>query len=155
MFISQDAVHFFTSFPAAFFHYTRASTALSTLLSQFFACIKKLSYTYFDPDWNDRICDYGLTYEELKNKYGRANDYRNASALYNGKYGFITKILYSINNEGKVISYSFYINPDIEHYQIIEFLNKNFFYKNSNRPFVRNFQYKGKEMINYVSIANA
>ena len=115
--------------------------------------LKKLSYTYFDPDWNDRLCDYRLTYEELRKKYGVADDKKETYAFYKGKYDFVTEIIYHFNNDGEVDQYSFYVNPDIKTSMIMNYLNSKFIYKDSNAPYVRNFQYNGKEMINSVTIS--
>ena len=115
---------------------------------------RKLIYTSYDPNWDDRICDYRLSYDDLKNKYGRAKIYKDNQAYYDVKNAFVTQISYFFDSEGEVESYSFYVNMDIPQSMIVEFLDKRFLYKNSNRPYVRNFQYKGKEMMNYVSISD-
>ena len=112
----------------------------------------KLIYTRFDPNWDDRICDYKLTYEELKSKYGRGKFYNGSQASYDVKNDFVTNISYFFDSKGEVEKYSFYVNMDIDQSLIVDFLNKKFFYQDPSYPYVRNFQYKGKEMLNYVSI---
>lgn len=73
----------------------------------------KLVFTRFDIEWDDRRSDYGLTYDELKRKYGLANNYQYGIATYRGivKDDFISQISYDVSKK-YVTSYTAVLRTD-------------------------------------------
>lgn len=104
-----------------------------------------LTYTHLDVEWDDRIDDYGLTFDDLVKKYGvyRAND---GNLHFDVDNDFISRIMYSFTNE-KVSSYSVDINMDVETRMVNEYLQKSYKRMNSVAEYVRNIQINGKEML--------
>ena len=134
---------------------------LTTYSATFHSEEKKLVYSSFEPDWDDRIDDFGLTLEELEKKYGRTSTNYETHTPLGTQVGFKKKI---IKNDFVEKIY-YYLNPHVHMYSILvkniisiqaidDYLNKRFIYSywggNEQSPkwqYIKNVQVGGREII--------
>ena len=127
---------------------------LSTYSAKYYKSENTLIYTRFDPNWDDRIADYGLSFDDIVTKYG---DYRTQSqhrqiTYTNIKNDFVSEITYFLNPQ--VYQYHIIVNDDIPNSMIEDYLESKFLYKNSSRPHVKNVIIDGREMFIWVSLGD-
>ena len=113
---------------------------------------RKLIYSAFEADWDDRRSDYGLTDKELEEKYGLSNRDSLGQKDYDIKVknDFIIKISYALKgNPRRVDSYSALLNIDFPVEMIDDYINRKYAYYSYNDDYKhgKNIQIDGKEMI--------
>ena len=105
---------------------------LSTYSARYYPQEKKVIYTYIEPDWDDRRSDYGLSYEDLKKKYGYPSTPAKFSTVgYSLKKDFIRQVFYSLSPNivsGSVTSYSMYLNSDVTKEMVENYLYRKYNY---------------------------
>ena len=118
---------------------------------------KKLTYTYFQPDWDDRSDDYGLTYNELIGKYGLPHfPTMYGIVSYYVKKDFVRHVTYSLRpniQKGTVDMYYMYLSTDVTKEMIDVFLKRKYNYCNNlARPYEygKNIVVDGEEYIMFV-----
>mgnify|MGYP002623918853 CR=1 FL=1 len=122
----------------------------SSYSARYYENSNKIIYLRQDPDWDDRIDDYGLTAEELLLKYGSySRKDNNTLSFYGIKNEFVGEITYYLNP--KVYKYRIVVNMNITKDMIIEYVNRKFLYWNIIHPYAKNIQINGKEMILEIS----
>lgn len=133
----------------------RKNYLLATFSARYHAENGKLEYTSFDPNWDDHIEDYGLTFDELKTKYGnyKSKDKIDTQVTYIIKNDFVDQITYFLNPN--VYMYHIKVNFRIPVSMIENYLNVKFRYWDTSRPHVRNIQVDGTEMLLRVSVSNS
>ena len=126
---------------------------LSTYSAKYHPEQRKLIYTAFDLNWDDRRSDYGLTDEDLEKKYGTPICDSLGIKTYDiVKNDFIVNISFSLKgNPRRVSSYSAQLNIDIQVGMIDDYIQRNYpYYDKSNYEGFKNgknIQIEGKEMI--------
>ena len=125
---------------------------LSSMSARYGSNSKAITFTYFEPDWDDRRYDYGLTIEELIEKYHIPEENHDGQIKYNIKIknDFISKITYHISGKPqKVTSYSAVINLKFNPKIIDDYIKKKylFFDYNSNYKYGKNVIINGKDYI--------
>ena len=135
--------------------YTDNSNYLfSTLSAKYYKDAHKIIYTRFDPEWDDRIEDYGLSFDELVSRHGNYSDkekWRSEWIKFNNiKNDFIAEITYHLNP--MVYKYSIIVNMDIPMTMIDDYINRKFLYWDVLHPHTKNIQINGKEMFIFVSV---
>lgn len=128
---------------------------LSTFSARFYPQKNKLIYTGFDPQWDEHIDNYGLSFEELIEK-NRPNVpvYQSSSMVkYNLKNDFAGMIIFYPNPQPNHPYIKIAVNNEIKIRMIDEYLDKKYTYTywNGQWQFLRNVQINGKEMIIKVS----
>ena len=127
---------------------------LSTFSAKYIRNRQKLIYTGFDPEWDERTDDYGLSFDELIEKHGSywTKNNTNTMVIYNVRNDFVGRISYYL--EPNVFKYHISVNIDIPNHMIEEYLNKKFIYtyRNGQWQYLRNFKNGNREMFLRVSI---
>ncbi len=130
---------------------------LTTYSAKYYKNENKLIYIRFDPNWDDRRDDYGLTLDEIVMKYGNYNErepFESKWVKYNDvKNDFVGQIVYYFDpNSHGMYRYAIVVNMEICPEMISAYLNKHFLFWNSSHRYVKNVQINGKEMLLEVSI---
>lgn len=113
---------------------------------------RRLALNYLEPEWEDKIEDFGLTYDELKKKYGCAKNYTGRSADYGNiiKNEFISQIQYEFDKESnydKVNCYIIFFGNRITKDMLEYYMQRNYFFFNSTIPYAKNVVRGGKECL--------
>lgn len=126
---------------------------LATFSTRYDQMKRKLIYTQFDPNWDDRIEDYGLSLDELIEKYGiyRSKNKTNTQITFEVKNDFVSEITYYWQT--KMPDYHITVNMNITNQMIDNYLNKKFIYtyRNGQWQYLKNSQIGNKEMFILVS----
>lgn len=131
---------------------------LSTFSARFISSENKLIYTGFDPQWDEHLDNYGLSFDELienNRPYVPSFQSRESNMVsYNLKNDFAGKIIYFLNKQPFI---HIEVNSDIKIPMIKEYLDKKYTYTYQDGfwRYLRNIQIDGKEMFVNVSIADS
>lgn len=109
-----------------------------------------LVLTSYDPDWDVREYDFGLTFQELKSKYGNAYVKRGNLVAFDLKGDFIEEINYFFTDD-KVSEYNFYINRRVPKAMVEDYINSRYHYYSFYDPTVKNIVINGEEKLVTVS----
>ena len=121
---------------------------MSTTSAKYERFSKRLMLNFIEPVWDDKIEDFGLTYDKLKEKYGFAMTYTGSSAFYGNiiKNEFISQIQYMFDNKsGEVNSYVIFFGNKITKSMLDNYVDKNYKELYSTIPYARNIIHEGKE----------
>ena len=129
---------------------------LATFSAKYLPIEHKIIFTCFDPKWDDRIQDFGLTFNDLKDKYGDYRTQVNGQQVtyYNLKNDFVDLITYFIDSKIGVNEYQIIVNENIPIPMIEDYMKRKFLFKSYSRPFVKNVRINGEEMFIWVSIGD-
>lgn len=131
---------------------------LSTFSVRFYPSKNKLIYTGFDPQWDEHIDNYGLSFDELiENNKPYDPLYQSPNMVsYKLKNDFAGKITYFLNEPSNRPFISITVNINISIQMIEEYLDKNYnyTYKDGHWKYLKNIQIDGKEMFVQVSIGD-
>lgn len=125
---------------------------LSTYSAKYYKNENKLVYTRFDPNWDDRRNDYGLTIADLRKKYGwyRTMSPDRSTVIYGNitKNDFVQTIAYTLS-QGKVDSYHISVVLDINTLMLDDYLDYKYLYyeNNSDYKYAKNIQINGNEIL--------
>lgn len=111
----QDDVSWFTD---------NTNYLLSKYSARYHKKNKTLIYTFCNPEWEDKMEDYGLTIEELTQKYGYHSPYKDLYFINIGEE-FATEVYYFLNN-GKVYQYGVFVNFDVTTEMINDYISRKF-----------------------------
>ena len=124
---------------------------LSTYSAKYYKNENKLVYTQFDPNWDDRIEDYGLTIGDLIEKYGFYKSKTDTQITFKVKNDFVGEITYLFGP--KLPNYHITVNINIPSSMVDDYLTKKFKYSywNGQWQYRKNVQKDGVEMLIRVS----
>ena len=126
---------------------------LSTYSAKYYKNENKLVYTRFDPNWDDRVDDYGLTIDEVIEKYGayKSKDKTNTQVTFKVKNDFIGEITYYWRPQ--MPNYHITVNSNIPSQMIEDYLNNRFIYSYMNGmwQYRKNVHFGDKELFVRVS----
>lgn len=127
-----------------------ANFLLATLSARYSQVENKLVYTQFDPEWDDRTGDYGLSIDELYEKYGAYKSKDRTHITFNVKNDFVGEITYYWQPQ---MHYHIQVNMNIPGSMIDDYLKKKFIYSywNGQWQYMKNFQKDSKELFIHVS----
>ena len=126
---------------------------LATFSSRYDQVKRKLIYTQFDQEWDDRIGDYNMSFEDVKEKYGsylyRNND--NTMISFRVKNDFVASITYYWQPQKP--NYHIIVNINIPSTMIDDYLTKKYIYSylNGQWQYRKNFHIDNKELFIQVS----
>lgn len=127
----------------------KSNYMFSTFSVRYLSKSSKLIYTYLEPIWNDRMSDYGLTFDELSRKYGNYSNKAKDNSwveFSNIKNDFVDYIKYYLSP--MVNKYEIWVHRDnIDRTMLNDFLNHNFKYLNVEYPYAKNIKLNGKELL--------
>lgn len=126
---------------------------LSTYSAKYYKNENKLVYTRFDPNWDDRVGDYGLTIDEVIEKYGayKSKDKTNTQVTFKVKNDFVGEITYFW--QPQMPNYHITVNSNIPSRMIEDYLNNRFInsYMNGMWQYRKNVHFNDKELFVRVS----
>lgn len=125
----------------------------STFSAKYFTDKRKLIYIRLDPEWNDRIYDYGMSFDDLVDKYGNYSKKpkdKSKVEFNNIKNDFVSTVTYYLNPT--VYQIVIFVNSEIKPKMLENYLQRNFKYLNPQYPYAKNIRVNGKELLIWVSI---